>query len=88
MLNKSKITKLLPHKTSYYMVCSSIVLIFQKVKFLGKEPQDEGRPKHEFWRLLAGEIKAQMCVGGEDRIMLEHDVLGLQVRRYVIHTCI
>ena len=29
-----------------------------------------------------------MCVGGEDRLTLEHDVLGLQVRRYVIHTCI
>ena len=58
------------------------------MKFLGEEAQDEGGPKREFWRLLAGEIKAQMCVGGEDRLTLEHDVLGLQVRRYVIHTCI
>lgn len=42
------------------------MIIFQKVNFLGNEAQDEGGPKCEFRRLLASEIKAKMCVGGED----------------------
>ena len=40
---------------------------------------DEGGPKREFWRLLAMDMKAQVCAGGEDRLTLEHNVIGLQV---------
>ena len=57
------------------------------MKFLGEEAIDEGGPKHEFWRLLATDIKSKMCIGGEDQLTLEHDVLGLQVKMCIIHVC-
>ena len=46
---------------------------------MGEEALDQGGPKREYWRLLAIDIMTKICIGSDDRLTLEHDVLGLQV---------
>ena len=49
---------------------------------MGEAAVDEGGPKREFWRLLGDEIRARMCAGDNDYLSLDHDIIGLQVRKY------
>lgn len=49
---------------------------------MGEAAIDEGGPKREFWRLLGDEIRARMCAGDNDRLSLDHDIIGLQVRMH------
>ena len=49
------------------------------MQFIGEDALDQGGPRREFWRLLRDEIKAKMCAGDNDRLSLEHDIVGLQV---------
>jgi len=46
---------------------------------MGEPAVDQGGPKREFWRLLGYEIKAKMCAGDDDRLSIDHDIIGLQV---------
>ena len=54
-----------------------------QVKFVGEEAVDEGGPKREFWRVLGEEIRKHMCAGDNEKLCLEHDVVGLQVHNYL-----
>ena len=46
---------------------------------MGKAAIDERGPRREFWHLLGYEIRARMCAGDNDRLSLDHDIIGLQV---------
>ena len=46
---------------------------------MGEEAVDEGGPRREFWRVLGEEIRKTMCAGDNEKLCLEHDVVGLQV---------
>ena len=59
-------------------------LFLLKVKFIGEEAVDEGGPKKEFWRLLGEAIRKEMCAGDNEKLCLEHDVIGLQVNIIII----
>ena len=54
-----------------------IIILCVQVKFIGEEAVDQGGPKREYWRLLAIDIVTKLCIGSDDRLTLEHDVLGL-----------
>ena len=64
--------------------CQSRNLLFSKLcqhnrLRPSKDAIDEGGPKREFWRLLALDIKSQLCISSGDRLTIDHDVLCLQV---------
>ena len=65
------------------VLCIIIIQCVQ-VKFIGEEAVDQGGPKREYWRLLAIDIMTKLCIGSDDRLTLEHDVLGLQVSKCIM----
>lgn len=60
------------------------IVLWTQVKFIGEEALDQGSPKREYWRLLAIDIKMKLCIGSDDRLTLEHDVVGLQVSACIV----
>lgn len=51
---------------------------------MGEEAVDQGDLKREFWWLLAIDIMRKLCIGSDDRLTLEHDVVGLQVSTHIV----
>lgn len=51
---------------------------------MGEAGDDGGRPQREFWALLSKDIRSAHFEGYNNRLVLRHDVVGLQV--YVFWT--
>ena len=68
-----------------YILYLTIILCVQ-VQFIGEEALDQGGPKREYWRLLAIDIMTKLCIGSDQRLTFEHDVLGLQVSAKILKT--
>jgi len=47
------------------------------LQFIGEATRDEGGPKREFWHLLGNDIKAAMCAGDNDHLLLDHWSSGI-----------
>ena len=51
------------------------------MQFLGEAGQDGGGPSREFWELLSKDIKTSLFEGDDNRCVIRHDAVGLQVHK-------